>query len=82
MSQKLHLHYSRELQGKFSLKELNFLFVFQVNCPGCFLYGIPTVNQLYLEFGSQVGFLGLSTAFEDFEFNSRENTVKLLEESF
>ena len=80
MSQKFHLHYSSELQGKFSLKELNFLFVFQVNCPGCFLYGMPTFNQLHLEFGSQVGFLGLSTAFEDFEFNSEANTAKLLEE--
>lgn len=77
--QKLELHYDTVLNGKFSLTKLNFLFLFQVNCPGCFLYGFPMVNQLYEEFHSTISFLGISTAFEDFEWNNDENTRLLLE---
>ena len=76
---KLALHYEEILKGEFKLKSLNFLFVFQVNCPGCFLYGIPLVNKLYQKFGQDVSFLGLSTAFEDFEYNNLSNTRLLLE---
>ena len=79
--QKLELHYDTPLSGNFDLKTLNFLFVFQVNCPGCFFYGIPIVNRLYNEFGSQMSFLGLSTAFEDFEFNTKSNTEILLHQN-
>lgn len=74
----LHLHYSKLLQGDFKVGSLNFLFVFQVNCPGCFFYGIPVVNQLYLDHNEYVNFLGLSTAFEDFELNTSTNTSLLL----
>lgn len=77
--QKLELHHGEMLKGEFSLKELNFLFVFQVNCPGCFIYGIPAVNSLYAEFGDVVSFLGVSTAFEDFDFNTRDHTQTLLD---
>ncbi len=76
---KLALYYKQEIKGKFSLQKLNFLFVFQVNCPGCFLYGIPVVNELYHEFKDRISFLGLSTAFEDFEYNNAQNTRLLLE---
>ena len=75
---QLKLHYDL-LKGEFSLEKLNFLFVFQVNCPGCFMYGIPMVNALYEKYQDQYSFLGLSTAFEDFEFNNEANTIKLLE---
>ncbi|HCM74830.1 MAG TPA: hypothetical protein DIS90_00505 [Cytophagales bacterium] len=77
--QKLDLQYRALLKGEFSLKELNFLFFFQVNCPGCFLYGFPMVNQLYEEFHPNISFLGISTAFEDFEWNNEVNTRLLLE---
>ena len=77
--QKLALHYNELLKGSFQLKKLNFLFVFQVNCPGCFLYGIPLVNELYKEFNDNISFLGLSTAFEDFNYNTVENTRLLIE---
>jgi hypothetical protein len=77
--QKLVLQHDEPLSGKFSLKKLNFLFVFQVNCPGCFLYGFPLVNQLYEDFSQNISFLGISTAFEDFEFNNEKNTNLLLE---
>jgi len=76
---KLDLHLGSQLQGKFELKKLNLLFVFQVNCPGCFLYGIPVINKLYNERNSEMSFLGMSTAFEDFEFNTEANTKLLLE---
>lgn len=78
MMQQLELHYEKPLKGEFNLKELNFLFVFQVNCPGCFIYGIPTVNSLFNSFKNEVSFLGLSTAFEDFEFNTVEHTHQLI----
>ena len=62
-------------------KALNILFVFQVNCPGCFAYGIPVVNRLIKEFGKEeIGFTGLSTAFEDFTLNTAEHTQLLLKE--
>jgi hypothetical protein len=81
MMTTIQLQIDRVLQGLFELKALNLLFVFQVNCPGCFLYGFPLVNSLYWkyrDFGLNV--LGLSTAFEDFEFNTAENTELLLTE--
>ena len=75
---RLRLHYDPTLSGGFTLKKVNLLFVFQVNCPGCFFYGIPMMNLLFERFEKDVGFLGLSTAFEDFEFNTLENTANLI----
>lgn len=68
------------VQGKLDLKPINIAFVFQVNCPGCFIYGIPTMNQLFQQFKDTTGFIGISTAFEDFEFNNLANTELLLKE--
>lgn len=78
--QKLQLHYSDMLQGEFNPQRLNLLFVFQVNCPGCFWYGIPLVNKILLHYQGHMGILGLSTAFEDFEYNNVENTSLLIRE--
>ena len=48
--------------------------VFQVNCPGCFLYGIPEAINIYQKYHSEgVTVLGLATAFEDFDKNTLEN---------
>ncbi len=66
------------LQGGFKLKKINLAFVFQVNCPGCFEYGFPLVNELYLKYANNFGFIGISTAFEDFEFNTELHTKQLL----
>lgn len=75
----LELHYDNLLQGTFNQKKLNLLLVFQVNCPGCFLYALPLFNKLYDDFSSEnISFLGLSTAFEDFDKNTLENTKELL----
>ena len=54
--------------------------VFQVNCPGCFLYALPKAIQLhetYYEKGLVV--LGLATAFEDYDKNTLENLHRFVE---
>src|SRR2546422_5164465 len=52
--------------------------VFQVNCPGCFLYGIPEAITIYKKYKNDgVKVLGLATAFEDFDKNTLDN-LKLL----
>lgn len=53
--------------------------VFQVNCPGCFLYGIPEAVEIYRKYrGDGVRVLGLATAFEDYDLNTLENLKLLL----
>lgn len=76
---KLHIHMEEELQGNFSLQKLNLLLIFQVNCPGCFTHALPLFNELFEQYKNQLGFLALSTAFEDFDINTKENTKALLE---
>ena len=54
--------------------------VFQVNCPGCFMYGIPESIEIYDKYKSEgVSVLGIATAFEDFDKNTLENLQLLLE---
>jgi hypothetical protein len=78
---KFKLDYDLILQGDFSLGDLNLLFIFQVNCPGCFLYGFPQMEWLYQKCQAQeLTILGLATAFEDFEFNTAANVELLLSE--
>ena len=53
--------------------------VFQVNCPGCFLYSIPETIDIYRKYKDKgLTVLGLATAFEDFDKNNLENLQKLL----
>ena len=55
--------------------------VFQVNCPGCFLYGLPQSISLYERFKkSDVKVIGLATAFEDYDKNTLDNLKSLLAE--
>lgn len=75
---KFHLNIQELVQGEFILNKVNIAFVFQVNCPGCFIYGIPIVNNLYQSFSDKVGFIGVATAFEDFEYNNEANLKLLL----
>lgn len=74
----LTLKFSKVLQGTFTLGRLNVMLTFQVNCPGCFLHALPTLLRLHAAYSDRVNFLLLSTAFEDFELNTLENTQKLL----
>ncbi|AFU58660.1 alkyl hydroperoxide reductase [Candidatus Nitrososphaera gargensis Ga9.2] len=53
--------------------------VFQVNCPGCFLYGIPEAIDIYKKYKDQgLTVLGMATAFEDYDKNTLENLQKLV----
>jgi hypothetical protein len=53
--------------------------VFQVNCPGCFLYSIPETIDIYRKYKDKgLSVLGLATAFEDFDKNNLENLQRLL----
>lgn len=48
--------------------------VFQVNCPGCFLYSLPQAIDLYQRYHAKgLTVIGMATAFEDFDKNTVEN---------
>ena len=52
--------------------------VFQVNCPGCFMYGIPEAIKIYNKYKDDgIRVLGMATAFEDFDKNTLDN-LKML----
>lgn len=54
--------------------------VFQVNCPGCFMYGIPEAINIYKKYKEEgVRVWGIATAFEDYDKNTLENLKLLLE---
>ncbi len=54
--------------------------IFQVNCPGCFLYGIPEMINIYNKYKDDgVRVLGIATAFEDFDKNTLDNLKKLVQ---
>jgi len=58
-----------ELAGSVVLVE-----VFQVNCPGCFLYTLPKAIQLHEKYQEKgLVIIGLATAFEDYDKNTLEN---------
>ena len=66
----------KDYQGKVIVVE-----VFQVNCPGCFIYGIPEAIDTFQKYkNNDVVVLGLATAFEDFDKNTLENLKLLLKE--
>lgn len=53
--------------------------VFQVNCPGCFLYSLPKSIELYEKYHQQgLIVIGLATAFEDYDKNTLENLQKMV----
>lgn len=53
--------------------------VFQVNCPGCFMYALPNAIEIYKNNSREdVVVLGLATAFEDYDKNTLYNLKLLL----
>ena len=53
--------------------------VSQVNCPGCFMYGIPESIEIYNKYKTEgVSVLGVATAFEDFDKNTISNLELLV----
>lgn len=54
--------------------------VFQVNCPGCFLYGIPEAINIYNQYADDgIRVMGVATAFEDYDKNTLDNLRALAE---
>lgn len=54
--------------------------VFQVNCPGCFLYSLPKAIQLHESYQDKgLVVIGLATAFEDYDKNTLENLQRLVD---
>ena len=80
MEETFHFKTSEIFKGDFKPGALNLMLVFQVNCPGCFVYALPVANQIVEAYASKgIKVLALSTAFEDFEYNTSGNTRLLLE---
>jgi hypothetical protein len=53
--------------------------IFQVNCPGCFLYGLPEVINVFNRYrGEAIKIFGLATAFEDYDKNTLSNLKMLV----
>ncbi len=78
-SERFYLTYQEILQGDFRPGDLNLLLIFQVNCPGCLLQAMPVAIKLWEHYRKRrVCVLGLSTAFEDFDLNTVDNTRILL----
>ncbi|HZC88243.1 MAG TPA: TlpA family protein disulfide reductase [Nitrososphaera sp.] len=79
-----NLHISTWVQGKPTNIEdekgnVILVEVFQVNCPGCFLYGIPAAIDIFHKYKDQgLIVIGVATAFEDFDKNNLENLQKLV----
>ena len=66
-----------QLTGRVVLLE-----VFQVNCPGCFLYALPQAIDLhYAYYQSGLSVIGIATAFEDFDKNTLTNLSRLADKS-
>jgi thiol-disulfide isomerase/thioredoxin len=79
-----NLHISSWVQGKptnIDAEKGNVVLVevFQVNCPGCFLYGMPEAINLYNKYRDKgLTVLAVATAFEDYDKNNLENLNKLV----
>lgn len=59
-------------------QELQLCLLMQPNCPGCIQYAIPTANTLFSQGNRDFNVYCISTAFEDFEYNTFESANKLL----
>lgn len=66
------------LQGRPEEQELQLGCLIQVNCPGCHQHALPVANLLFDTPGRNYGVYIVSTAFEDFDVNTLENTRELL----
>ena len=67
------------LQGRPEDHELQVGCLIQVNCPGCHQHALPVANLLFDTPERNYGVYIVSTAFEDFDLNTLENTRALLQ---
>ena len=71
------------LQGKDLLQKngrLNLCLLWQVNCPGCHTHAIPLANKLFALGEAKFDIYAVATAFEDFELNTLDNCLLLLQQ--
>ena len=79
-----NLHVSEWVQGlptniDKNIGKVVLIEVFQVNCPGCFMYALPNAIEIYKNNSrDDVVVLGLATAFEDYDKNTLDNLKLLL----
>jgi thiol-disulfide isomerase/thioredoxin len=79
-----NIHFSEWVQGLSTNIDKNIgkvilVEVFQVNCPGCFMYALPSAIEIYKKYSrDDVTVLGLATAFEDYDKNTLDNLRLLL----
>ena len=79
-----NLHVSEWVQGlptniDKNIGKVVLIEVFQVNCPGCFVYALPNAIEIYKNNSrDDVVVLGLATAFEDYDKNTLDNLKLLL----
>lgn len=79
-----NLHVSEWVQGlptniDKNIGKVVLIEVFQVNCPGCFMYALPNAIEIYKNNSrDDVVILGLATAFEDYDKNTLDNLKLLL----
>ena len=79
-----NLHVSEWVQGlptniDKNIGKVVLIEVFQVNCPGCFVYALPNAIEIYKNnTRDDVVVLGLATAFEDYDKNTLDNLKLLL----
>jgi thiol-disulfide isomerase/thioredoxin len=79
-----NLHVSEWIQGlptniDKNIGKVVLIEVFQVNCPGCFMYALPNAIEIYKNNSrDDVVVLGLATAFEDYDKNTLDNLKLLL----
>eukprot|EP00543_Licmophora_paradoxa_P001299 CAMPEP_0202454484 /NCGR_PEP_ID=MMETSP1360-20130828/12201_1 /ASSEMBLY_ACC=CAM_ASM_000848 /TAXON_ID=515479 /ORGANISM="Licmophora paradoxa, Strain CCMP2313" /LENGTH=216 /DNA_ID=CAMNT_0049073809 /DNA_START=22 /DNA_END=669 /DNA_ORIENTATION=+ len=59
--------------------ELQLVLLIQPNCPGCLLNALPVANAIMASDQNDFGIYCVSTAFEDFEYNTVQNARLLLE---
>jgi len=64
------------------LNQVVLIEIFQVNCPGCFLYSLPQAIDLHQRYKNKgLTVIGIATAFEDFELNTLDNLNLLINEN-
>lgn len=73
------LRYDAILQGTVTPSPFTLIFVFRMNCPGCFLYGFDQAQAVCDAFDlSELQVLGLSTAFGNIDDDPTEATQDFL----
>jgi peptide-methionine (R)-S-oxide reductase len=74
------LQYDEAVQGTFNADaRFTLLYLFRMNCPGCFLYGFDEAHAVFDAFDpEELQVVGLSTAFGEFDGDPAEATRRFV----